>query len=204
MRKKLLGQLVSALKPSMKEAGFLKGSSLANTFVRDAPGRIDYIHLGSHINRISGDEKCSVYAGIEYLAIETMLESAGDGEFRPTVNLPIHLLIPGGRFHEWTLTVPTLATAKEEIWGKISRYAFPFFASFSSVEALAERLSKNQPSEWLVMSPVRRAEVLTACLLHLNQSDRAKSFLQDEIARAHDKLRKDRLPLQRLHQRLFE
>jgi len=145
---------------------------------------------------------CNV--GLRFPSLETFLQ----GEAKPAVPavmMPLHLLRENKRFTEWQFFASEdLERLRETVTHELTVIALPFVERFSKLEELRRRLESLTPSDWFVLGPEQRLNVLAAVQFVQGDKSGALKTLDDALLGRKGALPAKRLPIEAVRKRLVE
>lgn len=196
--KELLKELVA---PFLKDSGFMRKGGFS--FIRTAENRVERIGFSFFRDRM-GKMRFSFGVGIRFREIEQILNPKADAkDDSPTIGLPVHLLEPERIYYDWVLSNDSnLSQLKDEILGKIEKYAFTFFSTYSEIGDVLESLKSTDPRHWFALNPEQRIATMTAIEFIQGRKEAAILRLKQYIECLEERFPKKRIPLNALYDRL--
>ncbi len=185
---------------SLGQIGFSEERPLA--FARSFFDRKELLLF--HVRSNGGRYFVSCHTGIRFIAVEEMRRSGSDS-LLPTILMPIHLLRESRIFSEWIFECCNVhGSVIGEIVIDIRGLVLPFFQRFSTLTSLREILGSPDPTEWFVLNPEQRIELLAVVLCLEGQVDQAFALIDDALVARRDDPPKKRRPLEKARKILVE
>lgn len=143
---------------------------------------------------------CNV--GLRFPSLEPFLQ----GEAKPGVPslmMPLHLLRENKSFTEWQFYASDdLEHLRETVTRELTDIALPFVERLSKLTELRRRLESSTPSDWFVLGPEQRLNVLAAVQFVQGDKPGALKTLDDALLERKGALPAKRLPLEAVRKRL--
>lgn len=172
-------RLAAALRPS----GLDQVAELTFRRPADGPGAAVLLFPCRHDRRGFFAFGCNV--GVRFDVLEPLLGDEGGEPGAPTIVLPLHLLEPGGRHHEWSFErQQDLDAVVPDVVGRVRAVAVPWWEKHTQFSAVRQGLESDLVADWLGADPERRVCLLAA--IDVAESDRTGAIERLERA-LHDR-----------------
>lgn len=143
---------------------------------------------------------CNV--GLRFPSLEPFLQGEAK-PVAPTVMMPLHLLRENKSFTEWQFYASDdLERLRETVTRELMDIALPFVERFSKLTELRRRLESSTPSDWFVLGPEQRLNVLAAVQFVQGDKPGALKTLDDALLERKGALPAKRLPIEAVRRRL--
>lgn len=122
-----------------------------------------------------------------------------------TVSMPLHLLRENKKFTEWQFyTTDDLEKLRAIILSDLREHALPFIEQYSKLTEVRRKLESSKPSDWFILGPEQRLNVLAAILFVQGDKAGALKILDDALLERKGALPAKWLPIERVRKRLAE
>ena len=143
------------------------------------------------------------HVGVRFDSLEALLRSGPSDKTRSTVMMPLHLLRENKSFTEWQFYASEdLERLRETVTRELTVIALPFIERFSKLPELRGRLESSTPSDWFVLGPEQRLNVLAVVQFVQGDKSGALKTLDDALLERKGALPAKRLPIEAVRKRL--
>ncbi len=169
-------RLIAELSPLLSEAGFSRARPWS--FIRRVGEGVAHTLSFGVGARESGGFSFACGVGIRFDQVEQLIGRSDDNPYKATIGVPIHFLREDQQYAEWYFS--NAAGAKRivpDVISDVTRYAFPFFENYSSINRVRAQLEHAPPSDWLGQTSESRIQVLTGIVFVQEGPRSALEFL---------------------------